>query len=187
MEYLPKDPVLSPTDAGALVKTFNQSAGDFDGKRLTAGLLSQKYEALLNYKAKDDETKAQLADAMFNALEKALRSVASPRGRIQANDYVSEIKPLLDTLTKPESAPYIPARAPETMADIAVALADRVGKVTPADLKEFSVYEGHMQTYRDNATSLGSLVMQYAKTFASLIDEKAKPAKLSVPNNKLQA
>jgi hypothetical protein len=186
MEYLgERSPAVSP-NSNSLVWTFNQSAGDFEAKRLPSGLLAQKYEALLNYKARDEQSKTLLAEAMFNALEKALRAVSSPNGRIQANEFISEVKPLFEALTKPESAPYLPARAPEAMADIVIALADRVGKVSEKDFKAASVYEGNIVPYRDNVTALGNLVMQYAKTYEGMIDQKPKPAKLSVPNNKLQ-
>ncbi len=186
MEYLGETAAATSFTSNSLVWTFNQSAGDFEAKRLTSGLLAQKYEALLNYKAKDDDARTLLADAMFNALEKSLRAVASPNGRIQANEFLSEVKPLFEALTKPESAPFIPARAPEALADIAVALADRVGKVGDKEFKASGIYEGNIVPYRDNATALGAMVMQYAKTYAGLIDQKPKPAKLSVPSNKLQ-
>lgn len=186
MEYLGQaEPAISH-HANSLVWTFNQSAADFDAKRLTGGLLTQKYEALLNYKAEDEDAKARLGDAMFAALEKALRATASPNGRIQANEYLSEVKPLFEALLKPESAAYIPARAPAALADIAIALADRVGKVTDKDLKAVNVYEGNLQNYRDNTTALGALVMQYAKSYAGLLNEKPK-VKLPAPANKLQA
>lgn len=181
MEYFGETAPANSPNSNSLVWTFNQSAGDFEAKRLTSGLLSQKYEALLNYKAKDDQSKILLVDAMFNALEKALRAVASPNGRIQANEFISEVKPLFEALTKAESAPFIPAHAPEALADIAVALADRVGKVGEKEFKAANVYEGNIVPYRDNATALGGLIMQYAKTYAALIDQKPKPAKLSVP------
>ncbi len=181
MEYHGQTEAPLSSHASSLVWTFNQSAGDFDAKRLTGGLLTQKYEALLNYKAENEDAKAHLGDAMFNALEKALRATAAPDGRIQANEFLSEVKPLFEALSKPESASYIPARAPATLADIAIALAGRVGKVTEKDLKAANVYEGNIQTYRDNATALGALVMQYAKSYAQLAVEKPK-AKLSVPN-----
>lgn len=187
MEYLGETPSQPSPNSNSLVWTFNQSAGDFEAKRLTSGLLSQKFEALLNYKAKDDQSRTLLVDAMFNALEKTLRAVASPNGRIQANEFISEVKPLFEALTKPESAPFVPARAPEALADIAVALADRVGKVTDKDFKAAGVYEGNIVPYRDNATTLGAMVMQYAKTYAELLDQKPKPAKLPAPANKLQA
>lgn len=186
MEYLgERSPAVSP-NSNSLVWTFNQSAGDFEAKRLPSGLLAQKYEALLIYKAKDEQSKTLLVEAMFNALEKALRAVASPNGRIQANEFTSEVKPLFEALTKPESAPYLPARASEALADIAVALADRVGKVGEKDFKAAGVYEGNILPYRDNATSLGNLVMQYAKVYAEMADKKPKPAKLPAPANKLQ-
>lgn len=186
MEYLGQAEPRISSHANSLVWTFNQSAADFDAKRLTPGLLTQKYEALLNYKAEDEDAKTLLGDAMFNALEKALKATASANGRIQASEYLSEVKPLFEVLSKPESAPYIPARAPLALAEIAIALADRVGKVTEKDLKAANLYESNIQYYRDNTTALGALVMQYAKVYASIINEKPK-AKLSVPGNKLQA
>lgn len=181
MEYIETAPPVS-FDSNSLVWTFNQSAGDFDAKRLTPGLLAQKYEALLNYKAKDDDAKALLVDAMFKALEKALRAVASPKGRLQTIEYISEVRPLFEALATPSSAPFIPARAPDALADIAVALADRVGKVTRKDLKDASLYEDHIDLYRNHATVLGALVLEYAKAYEGMIDAKPKPAKLSVPN-----
>ena len=185
MEFIGETAPPVSVGNNSLVWTFNQSAGDFDAKRLTPGLLAQKYEALLNYKAKDDDSKKLLADAMFKALEKALRAVASPKGRVQTGEYISEVKPLFEALATPASAAFIPLRAPETLADIAVALADRVGKVTKKDLKDANLYEDHIDIYRSHSTALGALVLEYAKTYEGMIDAKPKPAKLSVLNNKL--
>ena len=182
MEYLGAATTPASLDSNSIVGTFNQSAGDFEAKRLPPVMLAQKYAALLTYKAKDDDAKAALTDAMFKALEKALRAVASPNGRLQSNEYISEVKPLFEVLAAPANAPFIPARAPEALADIAVALADRVGKLTKKDMKDANFNEEYIDYYRNGAVALGALVLEYAKTYQGMIDTKPKQTKLSVPN-----
>ncbi|HYD19124.1 MAG TPA: hypothetical protein VEF76_11655 [Patescibacteria group bacterium] len=160
-----------------LVEAFNDSAADYSARNLPATLLVQKYQALYKYKAKDDDVRSDLADSLFRAAENYLRGITSANGRLQREEYISGVQPLLDALTEPASAPFIPARAPESLADIVIALADRVGKLTERDAKAQNFHESFIPQYRVSAAALGVTLMEYAEKFEEALSSKRKTIK----------
>ncbi len=160
-----------------LIESFNRSAEDYSADRLTPGILAKKYEALSRYKAETPEQKTDLANALFDTIEKGTKAIASPDGRLDANaiNFVENIRPLFVALAAPESLPYVPLRAPQALADLAISLADRAGKVTVVQLEERKLHPTFINHYRTQTTELASMLMQYAGLFAKEIDGR-KPA-----------
>lgn len=161
-----------------LIDSFNKSAGDYRRGSLLPVIFAKKYDALANYKATTAETRTALAHALFDVAEQALKAVASPNGRLDtnSNNFVDQVSPLLKSLAAPESLPYVPERAPQALADLAISLADRVGSVTPKEVKEVNRNEYVMDDYRKQMTGLSELIMHYADLFSKAIEDRKNAA-----------
>lgn len=164
-----------------LTASFNTSAAEHASGKLPPILLARKYDAMLKYKA-NEEDKPALAEAMFDAIERSIRTIASPDGRIETEgfSFTGFVRPLLESLAAPESAPYVPARAPEALADLAIALTDRVGNVTADTFKQRSVNPFWLASYKQESVALGEMLVEYADKLREAALEK-KPAIKPVP------
>jgi len=171
-----------------IVDSFNDSAVDNRDGRLTAGLLARKYEALIKYKAETPEIKNQLAAAMFDAAEALIKKVGVNPDKDSLRDFgfVSRITPLLEALAASDSIGFIPDRAPQALADMTVNLANRAGKLTADDYKASSSPDHYYNNFREQATVLSGVLMQYADLFAKAIDERKASTKPATPRGLTQ-
>lgn len=164
-----------------LTASFNASADAHAAGTLPAILLARKYDAMLKYKA-SEEDKPALAEAMFDAIERSIKTIASPDGRIETEgfSFTGFVRPLLESLAAPESAPYVPPRAPAALADLAIALTDRVGTVTSDTFKRSNINLFWLPGYKQEAVALGEMLVEYADKLREAALEK-KPAIKPVP------
>jgi len=167
----------------SLVDSFNKSAADFQRGSLFPVIFAKKYDALAFYKATLPETKAALAEALFDVVEKAIRTVASPNGRLDTNffDIVTRVSPLLESLAAPGSLPYVPERAPQVLADLSISLADRAGSVTQKDVKDANKTDYAWDGYRKQMTELSELIMKYADIFSKAVEDRKAAAPRTPP------
>lgn len=162
-------------DSKTLVDSFNASAADYRVGNLPASMLVSKYQALFRYKAETEENKAQLTAAMFNAVVETVRTIASPSGKLDTFDIADRVSPLLQQLTADENLGLVPQQAPQVLAELSIALADRVGKVTGKTLKDAGVYEGYIDNYRGAGTKLAAMLVEYADKFDSSVAQRTAP------------
>jgi len=162
----------------SLIDSFNKSAEDYRRSSITPVIFAKKYDALAFYKAQSAETKAALADALFTVAEGSIKAVASKNGRLDVNlvNFIEQVTPLLESLAAPGSLPYVPERAPQALADLAISLADRVGTVTAKEVKEVNRNEYVMDTYIRQMNGLSELIMKYADLFTKAIKERKSSA-----------
>lgn len=161
----------------SLVDSFNSSATDYLSGNLTPGIFANKFQALAKYKMDSDEDKQKITIVLFNTIERYIQKIASPSGatRVNAIDLVQNVSPLLQALASPEALPYLPECVPEALADLAVSLADRVGKVTVKDYSDSA--EFYLNDYRTKTTALSALIMEYADHFAQALEQRSAAVK----------
>lgn len=161
----------------SLVESFNTSAADYLSGNLTPGIFANKFQALVKYKLDSGEDREKITAILFNTVERYIRRIASPDGEthLHTSDPVGNVSPLLETLARPEALPHLPERAPQALADLAVSLADRAGKVTVKDV--YSKDQFYLNDYRNKTTALSALIMQYADHFAQVLEQRNAPPK----------
>jgi hypothetical protein len=161
---------MIPDDFTALAAEFNETARKFHSNDLiTTNLLLAKYTALLDFKAQTDSDRTEVTRTLLDCSLTLLKKAAAPPtsgtrftpGEINyPQSAKADAAAIFQRLAAPDSIVALPAKAPEELADAALAVLRKV-----EDLRYDQFSSSDRTNYGGSLTSLAELALQYAGQF----------------------
>jgi hypothetical protein len=162
-----------------ITEDFNASAQAFirgDANKPTLPALLVKYATLMRHKAKTPEEKGRLAEILLDSGLTWLRNLVNIQEIYYIDkDHRQNLEPLFAALAAPGSISSIPARAPQDLADAALALADATTRDCSGSGGDFA------HAYRTGMAGLAQMALEYADTFQAQLDRQAEDIMTSKP------
>lgn len=154
-------------DNRSIADDFNETARGFIDREVSSQLLLTKYGLMFKFQAQTLDDKSELAGILCDTALKALEARALPnfRGYLGSSDQES-IASVLKILESPESAPLMPAGAPQALAEIGMKFVARA-----ENEREYND--------RNKFTEYARLCLDHAERFQNLLDRRNEDVSLA--------